>query len=150
MIELFIHFLKAMGFGAVTVPIVRCSSSLSSLAGNRKQPNIVLIFVDDMGYGDIGCYGHPTIATPNIDRMATEGMKFTQFHVASSVCTPSRAGFLTGRLPIRSGLTRVLIPQSTGGIPNEEITIAELLKGAGYATACIGKWHLGSKPKYPL
>jgi len=141
-------FLKAMGLGAVTAPIVGCSGSLSSLAGKRKQPNIILIFVDDMGYGDIGCYGHPTIATPNIDRMASEGMKFTQFHVASSVCTPSRAGFLTGRLPIRSGLTRVLIPQSTGGIPEEEITVAELLKGAGYATACIGKWHLGSKPKY--
>jgi arylsulfatase A len=141
-------FLKALGLGAVTAPIAGCASSLSSAARKKKQPNIVLIFADDMGYGDIGCYGHPTISTPNIDRMAAEGMKLTQFHVASSVCTPSRAGLLTGRLPIRSGLTHVFIPQSPGGIPDEEITIGELLQGAGYATACIGKWHLGSKPKH--
>ncbi len=141
-------FLKAMGFGAVTAPIVGCAGSLSSSARRKKQPNIVLIFADDMGYGDIGCYGHPTISTPNIDKMAAEGMKLTQFHVASSVCTPSRAGLLTGRLPIRSGLTHVFIPQSPGGIPDDEITIAELLKDAGYATACIGKWHLGSKPEH--
>jgi len=101
-----------------------------------------------MGYGDLGCYGHPTIATPHLDRMADEGMKFTQFYVGASVCTPSRAALLTGRLPIRSGLSRVLIPSSTGGIPDEEITLAERLKDAGYATACIGKWHLGSRPKY--
>jgi len=141
-------FLKALGLGTVTAPIAGCAVSLNSAAHRKKQPNIVLIFADDMGYGDIGCYGHPTISTPNIDRMANEGMKLTQFHVASSVCTPSRAGLLTGRLPIRSGLTHVFIPQSPGGIPNEEITIAELLRYAGYATACIGKWHLGSKPEY--
>ncbi len=141
-------FLKALGLGALGAPIAGCAGPLSSLARKRRQPNIILIFADDMGYGDIGCYGHPTISTPNIDRMATEGMKLTQFHVASSVCTPSRAGLLTGRLPIRSGLTHVFIPQSPGGIPDEEITIAELLQGAGYATACIGKWHLGSKPEH--
>jgi arylsulfatase len=85
--------LKAISLGAVTAPMVGCSSSFSFLASKRKQPKIILIFTDDMGYGDIGCYGHPTIATVNIDRMASEGMKFTQFHVASSICTPSRAGF---------------------------------------------------------
>ena len=141
-------FLRALGLGALSAPIAGCAGSLSSTARKKKQPNIILIFADDMGYGDIGCYGHPTISTPNIDRMATEGMKLTQFHVASSVCTPSRAGLLTGRLPIRSGLTHVFIPQSPGGIPDEEITIAELLKDVGYATACIGKWHLGSKPEH--
>jgi arylsulfatase A len=113
-----------------------------------ERPNIVMIFADDMGYGDLGCFGHPTIATPNLDRMAAEGMKLTQFHSGSSVCTPSRAALLTGRLPIRSGLTHVFIPQSTGGIPDEEITIAELLKGTGYTSACIGKWHLGRADKY--
>ncbi|MFB0524683.1 MAG: sulfatase [Phycisphaerae bacterium] len=141
-------FIKGLSISVLTVPMAGCStySSLSFL--KRKQPNIILIFVDDMGYGDLGCYGNPTIATPNLDRMASEGMKFTQFNVASSVCTPSRAALLTGRLPIRSGLTRVFIPQSPGGIPDKEVTIAELLKDVGYATACIGKWHLGSKRKY--
>ena len=112
-----------------------------------KSPNFVVIFCDDMGYGDLGCYGHPTIHTPNLDRMAAEGVKFTQFYSASSVCTPSRAGLLTGRLPVRSGMCsdkrRVLFPNSAGGLPQSEITLAEGLKTKGYATAAIGKWHLG-------
>lgn len=117
-----------------------------------RPPNIVIIFADDLGYGDLGCYGHPTIRTPNLDRMAAEGMRFTQFYAAASVCTPSRAGLLTGRYPIRSGMCsdrrRVLFPNSTGGLPDGEITIAELLRAAGYATACVGKWHLGHRPEY--
>lgn len=119
----------------------------ASPAGGSR-PNLVIIFADDLGYGDLGCFGHPTIATPHLDRMAREGMKFTQFTVASSVCTPSRAGLLTGRYPIRSGLTKVLIPSSKGGLPSSEITLAESLKEAGYATACVGKWHLGWQKKY--
>ena len=111
--------------------------SPTTSATDFAKPNIVLIFADDMGYGDLGCYGHPTIATPNLDGMAAEGMKFTQFHTASSVCTPSRAGLLTGRLPVRSGLTRVFIPQSEGGIPDEEITIDISDRGCG-----IDKEHL--------
>eukprot|EP01031_Cornospumella_fuschlensis_P007100 gene7100-8816_t len=110
-------------------------------------PNIVIIYADDLGYGDLGCYGHPTIRTPNLDRMAAEGMRFTQFYSAAEVCTPSRAALLTGRYPIRSGMChdqiRVLRNKSTGGLPQEEVTLAELLKGQGYKTACIGKWHLG-------
>ncbi len=113
-----------------------------------QPPNIVVILADDLGYGDLGSYGHPTIATPNLDRMAALGMKFTQYYAGSSVCSPSRAALLTGRYPIRSGLTRVLEPRSTGGIPSDEITLAEVLKTAGYATACVGKWHLGWQPKY--
>ena len=120
----------------------------SAISASIESPNIVLLFADDMGYGDIGCYGHPTIATPHLDRMATEGMKFTQFHTASSVCTPSRAGLLTGRLPVRSGLTRVFFPQSEGGLPDGEITIAELLRETGYSSASIGKWHLGRPDRY--
>lgn len=116
------------------------------------QPNIVIIFTDDMGYGDVGVYGHPTIRTPNLDRMAEEGMKFTQFYTAASVCTPSRAGLLTGRLPVRNGMMsrefRVLFPFSAKGLPVDEITIAEALKGQGYATAAIGKWHLGYETPY--
>src|SRR5512138_1606740 len=84
------------------------------------KPNVVIIFADDLGYGDLGCYGHPTIRTPNIDRMAAEGMKFTNFYSAAEVCTPSRAALLTGRLPIRSGMCsdtrRVLFPDSAGGL----------------------------------
>ncbi len=124
--------------------------SLSSHAAT-KQPNLIILLADDAGYGDLGCYGHPTIATPHLDHMAAEGMKFTQFYVASSVCTPSRAALLTGRYPVRSGLTQVLIPKSTGGLVATEITIADALKKAGYATACIGKWHLGwQRPFLPL
>jgi arylsulfatase A-like enzyme len=120
----------------------------ASAAEGYPQPNIIFILADDMGYGDLACYGHPTIATPNLDRMASEGMKFTEFYVAASVCTPSRAALMTGRYPIRSGMTRVLIPKSTGGLPDSEITVAQALRDAGYATACIGKWHLGRQREY--
>ena len=117
-----------------------------------KLPNFVVIFCDDLGYGDIGAFGHPTIKTPNIDRLASEGQRWTSFYVAASVCTPSRAGLMTGRLPIRSGMCddrhRVLFPNSFGGLPQSEITIARALRPAGYTTACIGKWHLGHLPEY--
>jgi len=117
------------------------------------KPNIIIIFADDLGYGDLGCFGHPTIRTPHLDQMAAEGMKLTSFYVAAPVCTPSRAGLLTGRLPVRSGMSgsdqkRVLYPGDEGGLPPEEVTIAEILRDQGYATACIGKWHLGDKPEY--
>ena len=105
-----------------------------------------------MGYGDIASYGHPTIKTPNLDIMASEGQKWTQFYSASSVCTPSRAALLTGRLPIRNGMIgkehRVLFPDSEFGLPANEITIAEKLRENGYKTAAIGKWHLGHKKEY--
>lgn len=118
----------------------------------ERRPNIVIVFADDMGYGDIGAYGHPTIRTPHLDRMAAEGMKFTQFYAAASVCTPSRAALLTGRLPVRSGMAsdtrRVLFPDSKLGLPQSEITIAEVLKERSYATAAIGKWHLGHLPEF--
>ncbi len=103
---------------------------------------------DDLGYGDLASYGHPTIRTPRLDRMAREGMRFTQFYSASSLCSPSRAAFVTGRLPLRFGLNRVLPPVSSRGIPESELTVGELLKQAGYLTACIGKWHLGRKNKF--
>ena len=115
------------------------------------QPNIVILFADDLGYGDLSCFGHPTIHTRHLDQMAAEGMKLTQFYAGASVCTPSRAALLTGRLPIRRGMCgnrRVLFPDSDKGLPASEITIAEALKEQGYATACIGKWHLGHLPEY--
>ncbi len=123
-----------------------------SLGAETVKPNIVVILADDLGYGDLGCYGHPSIRTPNLDRMAAEGMRFTHFYAAAEVCTPSRAALLTGRLPVRSGMCsyerRVLGADSKGGLPSEEITIAEALKKRGYATACIGKWHLGHLPEH--
>jgi arylsulfatase A len=127
--------------------------SLASVTVTAAEgPNFVVIFADDLGYGDLACYGHPTIRTPNLDRMAREGMRFTQFYSAAEVCTPSRAALLTGRLPPRNGMCsgkrRVLFPGSKGGLPADEITIAELLKSKGYATACIGKWHLGHLPPF--
>ncbi|MBL29918.1 MAG: arylsulfatase [Flavobacteriaceae bacterium] len=118
----------------------------------KKNLNFIVVFVDDMGYGDLGIYGHPTIKTPNLDNLAQQGQKWTQFYSASSVCTPSRAGLLTGRLPIRNGMIgakdRVLFPNSRNGLPSSEITISEKLKDNGYKTAIIGKWHLGHKIDY--
>lgn len=136
-------------------PMVLLLSSLAPAAfqgQDAPRPNVVIIFCDDLGYGDLACYGNPTIATPNLDRMAAEGQRWTQFYVGASVCTPSRAALMTGRLPIRSGLCsgrrRVLFPDSAGGIPESEITLAEALKGLGYDTGMVGKWHLGHLPPY--
>src|SRR5512136_2734574 len=97
-----------------------------------KAPNMIIILADDLGYADLGCYGHPSIRTPNLDRMATEGLRFTDFYAAAEVCTPSRAALMTGRYPIRSGMChdqfRVLRRISTGGLPAEEITLPQALK----------------------
>ena len=127
-------------------------------------PNIILIYTDDHGYADLGCYGSKRIKTPRIDRMAAEGIRFTDFYAAANVCTPSRAALLTGCYPQRIGIgeipmvpgakpwqTRVLYPGARFGLNPDETTIAEILKSHGYATACIGKWHLGDKkPFMPL
>ncbi len=121
-------------------------------AGAAERPNFVVIFCDDLGYGDLSCFGHPSIKTPHLDAMAAEGQKWTNFYVAACVCTPSRAGLLTGRLPIRNGMCsdtrRVLFPDSSGGLPTSEITIASALKKEGYRTAAVGKWHLGHLPEF--
>lgn len=111
-------------------------------------PNLIVILADDIGYGDLGCYGSKVISTPRLDRMAREGVRFTDFYVASAFCSPSRAALLTGRLPARCGVPYVLFPAEHTGLPSSEVTIAEVLKPSGYATACVGKWHLGWRSEF--
>lgn len=143
-------FLKTIGLSAIGITLPQFLSC--KCTSNTRKPNIIIIFCDDLGYGDLGSYGHPTIRTLNLDFICREGQKWTNFYAAASVCTPSRAGLLTGRLPIRNGMCsdirRVLFPDSAGGLPEDEITIADAVKTQGYATACIGKWHLGHLPRY--
>jgi len=132
--------------GALGLPTMMAADVGAQTAG--RPPNFIIILADDQGYGDLGSYGHPTIRTPNIDRMAAEGQRWTSFY-AAPVCTPSRAQLLTGRLAVRTGLAGgVLFPDSTGGLQPDELTVAEVLKARGYATAAVGKWHLGVLPGY--
>lgn len=120
----------------------------------RNKPNFIVIFCDDLGYGDVGCFGSTKHHTPNLDRMAAEGRRFTSFYVTSGVCTPSRSSLMTGCYPRRVNMHQnetnlcVLFPVNQRGLHPDEITIAEVLKGQGYATACIGKWHLGDQPQF--
>jgi arylsulfatase A len=128
----------------IAMPLWPFSQGVSA----QRRPNIIFIYVDDMGYGDIGCYGAKAIKTPNIDRMAAEGLRLTSFYSVSPICTPSRAALMTGRYAARMGidqmrLANVLFPTDKTGLPQSETTIARALKERGYATACIGKWHLG-------
>ncbi|RBP35680.1 arylsulfatase [Roseimicrobium gellanilyticum] len=122
-----------------------CTAARSFAAETpSRPPNIIFILTDDLGYGDLGCYGAKDINTPQLDRMATEGTRFIDFSVAAALCTPSRAAIMTGRYPGRSGLaTGVLRPDAANGLPTEELTLAEVAKTRGYVTGCIGKWHLG-------
>jgi arylsulfatase len=115
---------------------------------NTEKPNVVLIFIDDEGYGDVGCYGATGFETPNIDQMASKGMRFTNFYAAQPVCSASRAGLLTGCYPNRIGFSGALFPYHTIGINPNEFTMAEMFKKQGYATACFGKWHLGWQKEF--
>lgn len=133
-------FLQAMGMaaGAAAFPTMAQAAT-----NDESLPNVIIIFADDMGYGDIGCYGHPVIKTPHLDKMALEGVRLTSFYVGAPVCSPSRAALLTGRYPVRCGMPGNTGPGSDKHLPESEITIANMLKDKGYRTMAIGKWHLG-------
>ena len=153
-------FLKAAGLGAAGAALAG-TKALGMSPPHRAaesprpgRPNFIVIFCDNLGYGDIGCFGSKKHRTPHVDRMAAEGTRFTSFYVTSGVCTPSRASLMTGCYPRRVNMHvsgtggQVLMPADRKGLHPDEITIAEVLKGAGYATACVGKWHLGDQPQF--
>lgn len=138
---------------AATTPLLASGSASSAqtpssgAAASTARPNIVFILCDDLGYGDLGCYGSQ-IKTPNLDRLAAEGVRFTNFCSADPVCSPSRAALLTGRYPTRVGVPAVLFPTDKEGLSLDETTMANMLKDRGYRTACVGKWHLGRPDAY--
>jgi len=142
-------FFKATGVGAAALAVPRW---LRAAAGSQpagpagQRPNFIVIFCDDLGYGDIGCYGAKDIRTPNIDRMAKEGLRFRSFYVAAPVCSASRAALLTGMTPQRAGVSGALRPDAENGLSTRFPTIPSVLKKQGYATMCVGKWHEGFKP----
>jgi len=138
----------ALVVGAFCLQAASAQSPDEDQLARPALPNIVFIFTDDLGYGDIGAFGAMDVATPHIDSLAANGAKFTQFYSVSPVCSPSRAGLLTGRNPIRMGIHEAFFPSSYLGMPQSEVTIAELLKPAGYTSAIIGKWHLGHHREY--
>jgi arylsulfatase A len=155
------EFFKMLGFAAGSLAIPRAISPATCGQGlpparvrglmreqPARQPNVVLIFTDDQGSIDLNCYGSKDLHTPNLDRLAREGTRFTQFYVAAPVCSPSRAALMTGRYPQRAGVPGNVSSQpGRAGMPTEQVTIAEMLKSAGYTTGHVGKWHLGYTPE---
>ncbi len=154
------EFVNLAGAGAAGALAAGCAHtqprSAAAGAGGEggRKPNFIVIFVDDMGYGDLGCFGSTKNRTPHVDKMAAEGAKFTSFYVSSGVCSPSRSSLLTGCYPLRIGMHEsekgcfVIVPRDKRGLNPTEVTIANVLKDRGYATTCIGKWHLGDQPVF--
>lgn len=145
-------FMKAMGASLAVSPVISATrANAGSLAlemqGRSRRPNVVLMVCDDLGHGDPRCYGS-RLNTPNLDKMAADGTRFTHFNSAHPICSASRAALLTGRYAARMGVPAVYFPHATSGLPTDETTLANLFKQSGYRTMCIGKWHLGDLPQY--
>ena len=140
-------FIKSTGAAALQPAVRGRASAGLSQPGSPPPPNIVLIVADDLGCGDLNCYGSRN-QTPNLNNLAREGVMFRQFYSANPVCSPARASLLTGRYGVRAGVPTVFTPTDTGGLNTNEVTIAQMLKPAGYSTMCVGKWHLGLPPQY--
>ncbi|MFW6162022.1 MAG: sulfatase [Planctomycetota bacterium] len=141
-------FLATLGQAAVAGGLLGSTRTARAAQGQERPPNVVIVFTDDQGYQDLGCFDSPDIQTPNIDRMRREGMKFTDFYVSQPVCSASRAALLTGCYSNRVSILGALGPRSNHGIHADEMTLAEVVKQKGYATACYGKWHLGHREPF--
>src|SRR6056297_1944961 len=146
-------------FAALAGLVVLASQPAQLPAASAPRPNIVLIFIDDLGWKDLGCYGNDFVETPRIDRLAAEGVRFTDFYAAGAVCSPTRCALQSGQNQARIGITahipchwrpfeRVITPQTTMALPLDTVTIAESLKASGYTTGYVGKWHLGNGPEF--
>jgi len=135
-------------FSSLTITLSILLGAVEAHADAPGRPNLVIIYADDLGYGDLGCFGSTRTVTPNLDKMAREGRKFTNFHVAQAVCSASRTALLTGCYPNRLGIHGALGPKATVGISDNEVTLAQLLKRQGYSTGMAGKWHLGHHPRF--
>ncbi|HOC68460.1 MAG: Arylsulfatase [Candidatus Hydrogenedentes bacterium ADurb.Bin101] len=142
-------FLERAAGAAAILPFLPIGATVSApTRTDDKKPNLVWIWCDNLAYGDLGCYGNQAIKTPVIDSLAQSGTRLTQYYIAHTVCSPSRAALLTGRQPFRTGIVDVLRPDSPTGMPDDEITLGDALRAEGYATAAIGKWHLGDRREY--
>jgi uncharacterized sulfatase len=146
-----IHCIRPLAVVTSLVVFAESASTAKAATAAAGKPNVIVIFADDLGYGDLACYGHPSFSTPHLDRMAGEGVRLTDFYVPVPFCAPSRGTLLTGRYPWRHGVVRNPAPDAGVhdiGIRDEEITLGEAFRAAGYATSCIGKWHLGHRKKF--